>query len=664
MSGIIPAVGRRSWKVRLGIALMYVILTLGAVTMVYPFLLMIGASVSSEADYSDYRPVPRYLYDVTALFAKEVEIRYSGDMVRINERYGTDWANLQAVVPPQVWPENSAAKAVVQMWNGSVNYFQGQTRGLNPLRLPPVNPHSPEARRQLADWRRFSAALPGRFVVAGYAGRPAAPASAPSRLLDLYRAWLEKRYGTINRLNAAYGEENTSFASVLTPMERETKREWNLDDTRKMREWKVFKAQAPQRFKLVVRVDPIFQEFLSQDQYEDDIHALNKAWGTQYGYFSEIHLPEAMPATPAERADWEKFVRTQLPFRFMRVDASAAPAWRAFLKTRYTGLQQLQIAHQRPYSSFDTVPLPGELPSEGQILTDWMDFIAGPAPIGSLHPDGSENRYRAWLQKKFSSVKALNRAYGLNYNSIAEAVPPFQLEDWSYTLNNSAALRKYFALANFQMVWDYIGRHGRAVFNTFFYVFLAITTHLIVNPLCAYSLSRYNLRYGHRVLLFLLATMAFPAEVAMIPSFLLLKNLNLLNTFAALILPGVASGYSIFLLKGFFDSLPRELYEAGIIDGASEGRMFWQITVPLSKPVLAVIALSSFTVAYGNFMFAFLVCQDPKMWTIMVWLYELQLLSPQYVVMAALAIAAIPTLLIFVFCQNIIMRGIILPSFK
>ncbi len=92
--------------------------------------------------------------------------------------------------------------------------------------------------------------------------------------------------------------------------------------------------------------------------------------------------------------------------------------------------------------------------------------------------------------------------------------------------------------------------------------------------------------------------------------------------------------------------------------------MFWQITVPLSKPIFAVIALQSFTYAYGTFMFAFLVCQNPKMWTLMVWLYELQITAPQYITMAALTLAALPTLLVFIFAQNVIMRGIILPSFK
>ena len=94
---------------------------------------------------------------------------------------------------------------------------------------------------------------------------------------------------------------------------------------------------------------------------------------------------------------------------------------------------------------------------------------------------------------------------------------------------------------------------------------------------------------------------------------IMIKNMGLLNTFGALVLPGIASGYSIFLLKGFFDSLPAELYETAMLDGAGELRIFFRITLPLTKPILAVIALGAFSAAYGAFMFAFLTCQDPKM---------------------------------------------------
>ena len=123
----------------------------------------------------------------------------------------------------------------------------------------------------------------------------------------------------------------------------------------------------------------------------------------------------------------------------------------------------------------------------------------------------------------------------------------------------------------------------------------------------------------------------------------------------------MANGFGIFLLKGFFDSLPSELYEAADLDGASELRKFWVITMSLSKPILAVLALGAFTAAYSEFLMALVIIPDQGMWTIMVWLYELQQLVHPAVRYASLVVAAVPTLLIFLFCQNLIMRGIIVP---
>ena len=140
--------------------------------------------------------------------------------------------------------------------------------------------------------------------------------------------------------------------------------------------------------------------------------------------------------------------------------------------------------------------------------------------------------------------------------------------------------------------------------------------------------------------------------------------ISLLNSFAALVLPTAANGYMIFLLKGFFDSLPRELYEAADIDGASEWTKFWSFTVALSKPILAVIALQAFNAAYTNFMFALIVVPDQKMWTLMVWLFQFQSQAHQAVRYASVVVAAIPTLVVFLFCQNIIIRGIVVPTEK
>ncbi|MFA6716245.1 MAG: carbohydrate ABC transporter permease, partial [Victivallaceae bacterium] len=225
-------------------------------------------------------------------------------------------------------------------------------------------------------------------------------------------------------------------------------------------------------------------------------------------------------------------------------------------------------------------------------------------------------------------------------------------------------LRGEYVKRNYISVIEYIVLHGRGILNTLIYCSLAVLAALIINPLAAYALSRYKPPSAYKILLFLMLTMAFPPMVTQIPVFLMLREFNLLNTFFALILPGIANGYSIFLLKGFFDSLPQELYESAELDGAGEFRIFWQITMSLSKPILAVIGLNAFTLAYSNFMMALLICQNQKMWTLMPWLYQLQQNGSQGVIFASLVIAAIPTFLIFVFCQNIIMRGIVVPVEK
>jgi multiple sugar transport system permease protein len=276
-------------------------------------------------------------------------------------------------------------------------------------------------------------------------------------------------------------------------------------------------------------------------------------------------------------------------------------------------------------------------------------------------------------------------------------------------------------MRNYYQVLDYLAMHGNGLINTFIYCSLAVLCALIVNPLAAYALSRFRLPGTYKILLFCMATMAFPGEVTMIPGFLLLKRfplwpiitglavtivlflilekflskwkenwrallalsaglvsgaiifpalapeyttVSLLNNFAALVLPGMANGFSIFLLKGFFDSMPKELYEAAEIDGAGEWTKFWMLTMNLSKPILAVIALGAFTSSYSAFMMALIIIPDQKMWTIMVWIFQLQSQSSQPVVYASLVVAAIPTFIIFVLCQNVIMRGIVVPTEK
>ncbi len=268
------------------------------------------------------------------------------------------------------------------------------------------------------------------------------------------------------------------------------------------------------------------------------------------------------------------------------------------------------------------------------------------------------------MKTQFGKSDMLNREWGLIPQDFESVPLPLHQVEYHIFKDHKAMIRKEFLTRNYAMVLDQMFNDARSLRNTLIYTLLSILLAVSVNPLAAYALSRFKPRISYQIIMLFMLTMAFPAMVMGIPNFLLLKRLNLLNTFWALVLPAAADGYFIFLLKGFFDSLPRELYESASLDGAGEFRLFWQFTLYLSKPILAVIALGAFNAAYRNFLFAFIVCQDQSMWTLMVHIYELMQRASLSVGYAALVIAAIPTLAVFVFFQNIIIKGIVVPMEK
>lgn len=294
-------------------------------------------------------------------------------------------------------------------------------------------------------------------------------------------------------------------------------------------------------------------------------------------------------------------------------------------------------------------------------------------PLGhaSWKPPVGDGKYEAWLAlKDFYRRRMAERGdyvcptmpfplAGKGGEGLREALAVQFIEHGSRDFYRSL-------FANYRLVGQYLFRRGQAFANTIALVLLTILAHLTVNPLAAYALSRFRLKGTERILLFLLATMAFPTAVTAIPGFLLVRDLGLLNTLAALVLPTVASGMSIFILKGFFDALPRELYEAAAIDGASEWTVFRSITLPMTTPILAVNALNSFVAAYNSWEWALLVCQKESQWTLAVWMYQMsqQMGGRPWCVMAGFVLVSIPTAVVFLACQKVILRGIVLPSMK
>jgi len=194
----------------------------------------------------------------------------------------------------------------------------------------------------------------------------------------------------------------------------------------------------------------------------------------------------------------------------------------------------------------------------------------------------------------------------------------------------------------------------------------ATVLSLIVNALAGYAFAKYRFPGRERLFALLLATMMVPGQVTMMPVFMLLKELHLLNAYTGLILPGAASVFAIFLIKQFMETVPDELLEAARIDGCSEFAIFWRIVLPLSKPVLATVALFTFMGAWNEFLWALIVMLDEAKYTLPVALANL---SGQYntswgLLMAGSVVVILPVLVIFLLLQKLYVRGITMSGLK
>ncbi|MED9967992.1 MAG: carbohydrate ABC transporter permease [Blautia sp.] len=187
---------------------------------------------------------------------------------------------------------------------------------------------------------------------------------------------------------------------------------------------------------------------------------------------------------------------------------------------------------------------------------------------------------------------------------------------------------------------------------------------LIVVSMAAYGYTRLNFKGRNFIFGCLLATMMFPSVMNLIPNFKIVDMLGWTNTFLAIIVPGAASVYNVFLVKQFMDGIPKELDESAVVDGANKFQIFWHIILPLSRPILTVVALFSFTGSWNDFLWPSIVMSDIDKLPITP---GLQLLQGQYMTYpgigtAGAILALIPTFILYMFAQKYFMESMSLNS--
>ncbi|QWP75132.1 carbohydrate ABC transporter permease [Lysobacter sp. K5869] len=220
-------------------------------------------------------------------------------------------------------------------------------------------------------------------------------------------------------------------------------------------------------------------------------------------------------------------------------------------------------------------------------------------------------------------------------------------------------------LHNYRELFSRMGM-GRYLLNSFLVSTLVTVIAVLLNTLAGYAFAKLAFAGRETVFRLLLAALVIPAQVSMMPLFLMLKQMGLINTYAGAVVPGMAGIFGIFLVRQYARSIPDELLEAPRIDGAGELRIFFQIVLPALRPILVTLAMFSFLGAWNDFMWPLIVLSDEHLQTLPVALASLsrEHVQDNEMMMAGSVVTVVPVLLLFLVLQRYYLQGLLVGSVK
>lgn len=207
---------------------------------------------------------------------------------------------------------------------------------------------------------------------------------------------------------------------------------------------------------------------------------------------------------------------------------------------------------------------------------------------------------------------------------------------------------------------------GRWFFNSIYIAVIVTVGILLFDSMAGYVLAKKRFPGRNLIFWIIISTMMIPGQVTLVPLFIMVGDLNLMDTHWALILPDLAMVFGVFLMRQFMYSIPDELLEAAKMDGASEWRTFWTVVLPLAKPGLAALGIFTFMNVWNSFLWPIIVLNSAKLYTLPVGLKTLQdaNLASFKLLMSGAAVAAIPMIIVFILFQRYFVKGLTIGGVK
>jgi multiple sugar transport system permease protein len=200
----------------------------------------------------------------------------------------------------------------------------------------------------------------------------------------------------------------------------------------------------------------------------------------------------------------------------------------------------------------------------------------------------------------------------------------------------------------------------RYMLNSFFVSSTVTIVALFFHSMAGYALARLRFPGRDAIFLAIFSTFLVSLPVVIVPLFIIVKAMGMLNSYAGLIVPAIFNAFGIFLLRQYYLSLPRELEEAALIDGAGHWRIYWSVVLPLSRPILSALAILFFLANWNAFLWPLTITSDSNLWVVQVGIanFQSQYSASWTYMMAASTIVAIPTLILFMIFQRQIMDSL------
>ncbi len=235
-----------------------------------------------------------------------------------------------------------------------------------------------------------------------------------------------------------------------------------------------------------------------------------------------------------------------------------------------------------------------------------------------------------------------------------------------FLVSTPTFLPKNATTDNFTRLFDQLD-FPRFFFNSALVAVAVTVGNVLFCPMLGYALAKLQWRGKKLVMGLVLATLMVPAGITLIPNFVLMRNLGLVNTYPGLILPFLVGPFGVFLTRQFMYGIPDELLEAARIDGANEWRTFWTIVLPITAPVLATLGILTFLGSWNSFLYPLVMAQEPQMYTLPVALATFatgQYQADHGMLMAGSVVLVLPVLIIFILFQRWITEGIATTGLK